>query len=88
MRTFMDIERSTVPELSPHLPKRARRHSLEDMKLDFYQKSPWLAFAVHFIDPMNLLWLGFLKGDDADGGEMFWQWCFWRGSPARSQLWG
>jgi len=60
----------------------------EDIKLDFYFMNPWLAFAVHLFGTMNLLRLGFLEGDDADGGECFWQWRFWRGSPARTQLWG
>jgi len=33
-----------------------------------------------------LLVHGFLYGEDADGGELVWQWCFWRGSPAARQL--
>lgn len=59
----------------------------EDRKLDFYEKSPWLAFAVHLFSPMLLLRLGFLEGPNADGGELHWQWCFWRGSRAARQLW-
>lgn len=60
----------------------------EDIKLDFYQLNPWLAFAVHLFGAMNLLYLGFLEGPSADGGELHWQWCFWKSSNAARQLWG
>ena len=59
----------------------------EDQKLAYYFRNPFLAFLVYTITPMNLLYLGFLAGPDADGGELHWQWCFWRGSRAARQLW-